>query len=50
VAKQADADAFAKAMSEFSVFYQPASDQRVTALRARLLSRSSTLSARNIEV
>ena len=36
VTKPADAEAFAKALNEFSVFYQPAADTRMTAWQKRL--------------
>jgi len=36
VKKPADAQAFAKSVARFSVFYQPSADGRVTALRRRL--------------
>ncbi len=36
VAKEADAAVFSEAVARFSVFYQPASDRRTPALRARL--------------
>jgi uncharacterized protein (DUF934 family) len=36
VQKESDALAFAEAVSRFSVFYQPAADGRITALRQRL--------------
>jgi uncharacterized protein (DUF934 family) len=36
VVKDADAAAFADAVSRYSVFYQPAGDRRIPALRARL--------------
>jgi uncharacterized protein (DUF934 family) len=36
VSKDADAAAFAEAVSSYSVFYQPTADGRITALRARL--------------
>ena len=36
VAKDADAAAFAEAVTRYSVFYQPAGDRRIPALRARL--------------
>lgn len=38
VIKEADADNFARAVARYSVFYQPASDGRTSAFRARLLS------------
>lgn len=37
VSKPADAEAFIKALNEFSVFYQPAADTRMTAWQKRLL-------------
>jgi len=36
VRKDADAAAFAEAVARYSVFYQPAGDHRISALRARL--------------
>ena len=36
VKKDADAEAFAASVSRYSVFYQPASDEHVSALQARL--------------
>ena len=36
VVKDADAAVFAQAVSRYSVFYQPAGDRRIPALRARL--------------
>ena len=36
VVKDADAAAFAEAVARYSVFYQPAGDRRIPALRARL--------------
>ena len=36
VAKDADAAVFAEAVARYSVFYQPAGDRRIPALRARL--------------
>jgi uncharacterized protein (DUF934 family) len=36
VVKEADAAVFAEAVARFSVFYQPAGDRRMPALRARL--------------
>jgi uncharacterized protein (DUF934 family) len=37
VVKEADSAAFAAAVERFSVFYQPAGDRRVPALRARVM-------------
>jgi len=34
--KDADAAVFAEAVARYSVFYQPAGDRRIPALRARL--------------
>ena len=45
VAKDADAAVFAQAVSRYSVFYQPAGDRRIPALRARLLHPHSTMAA-----
>ena len=36
VTKESDARAFAEAVARYSVFYQPAADRRIPALRARL--------------
>ena len=41
VVKDADAAVFAEAVARYSVFYQPAGDRRVPALRARLGHRHS---------
>jgi uncharacterized protein (DUF934 family) len=40
LSKQADAAAFAEAVQRYSVFYQPTGDGRLSALRARIFSRS----------
>ena len=46
VVKDADAAVFAQTISRYSVFYQPAGDRRVPALRARLLHpRSAAVAA-----
>src|SRR5215468_479414 len=45
VMKDADAAVFVQAVSRYSVFYQPAGDRRVPALRARLQRTHSTLAA-----
>jgi uncharacterized protein (DUF934 family) len=45
VVKDADAAVFAQAISRYSVFYQPAGDRRVPALRARLTRPNTTLAA-----
>ena len=42
VKKAADAEAFAKAVHEFSVLYQPAADARTPGFRARLLGRPAS--------
>src|SRR5215475_3871041 len=44
VAKDADAAVFAQAVSRYSVFYRPAGDRRIPALRARL-ARGQTAAA-----
>ena len=44
VVKDADAAVFAEAVARYSVFYQPASDRRIPALRARL-QRPQTFAA-----
>jgi uncharacterized protein (DUF934 family) len=41
VKKQSDAEAFAKTVNRYSVFYQPTGDGRITALHRRMLSRHS---------
>ncbi len=41
VQKDKDADAFADALREFSVFYQPGADRRTTAFRQRLLDAAA---------
>jgi len=45
VAKDADAAVFAQAVSRYSVFYQPAGDRRIPALRARLLHPHPAMAA-----
>ena len=45
VAKDTDAAVFAQAVSRYSVFYQPAGDRRIPALRARLQHQHSTVAA-----